>query len=220
MRPPSSVQSHLRYPLTSILASGACVRVLRALSAQGGGMGATQLAERCGLSRAGARLVLDTLVAQQVVDVLGGRKSQVYVLSVKHPLAGGLEMLFRAERERWEGLMSALRDVVGDVAGVRAAWYFGSVARGEDRADSDLDIALVAKEASLEEVVEDVRERLRRVEDHYLARCSVVGLSEADVMRLAMAGDPWWQGLARDAKPLRGEVPLYYVRTLNSKPNA
>jgi predicted nucleotidyltransferase len=33
---------------------------------------------------------------------------------------------------------------VGRIDSVEAAWYYGSVARAEDRPDSDLDIAIVA----------------------------------------------------------------------------
>lgn len=209
MRTPSVSQSYLRYPLSQLLGSAACVRVLRMLC-PGGAMGVSALAGLCGLSRAGVRIVLESLVVQRLVDQLGAGRSQVYRINPQHPLAAALEALFREEQANWEGLVSALRDAIGGVAGVRAAWYFGSVARGEDRPDSDLDIALVADEADLELVVEAVRERLCWVEDRYLVHCSVVGLSDADVMRLVAAEDPWWQGLARDAKPLRGELPVYY----------
>lgn len=47
-----------------------------------------------------------------------------------------------AQPERLEDLIRRLRAVLIQEEDVRSAWLFGSVARGEDRPDSDVDVAV------------------------------------------------------------------------------
>lgn len=201
----SSPQSHLRYPLTRLLGNGGNVRVLRALSAYAAPLSAAQLARDAGLTPQGVRLVLDELVGQGAVASLGQGRSRLYSVDPAHPLASVLKALFAAERARWEGLLSRLRDALSAFEQVDAAWLYGSVARGEDGPASDIDLALVVRGAP-GEAAEAVRERLRPLEDELRVAFSVVALSHADVVERA-ANDPWWGALARDAKVLKGGTP-------------
>jgi len=201
----SDPQSHLRFPLTRLLGSGGNVRVLRTLAAYGSPLSAPQLARETGLTPQGVRLVLDGLQAQRVLHVLGSARSQLFALNDDHPFTAPLRGLFGSEQERWERLLQALRDALKAERGVRSAWLYGSVARGEDAPQSDIDVALVMAHPR-PEVAERVRAALLPLEENQQVSFSVAAVSEDELAKLR-PGDRWWSELARDAKPLKGSTP-------------
>lgn len=213
MRPLSS-QSHLKFPLTDYLGSEASVRVLRALLAHGGALSTSQLAQDSGLTPRGTRHTLDKLVGGKIVKVLGQSGARLFSIDYQNPMAKALEALFNHERTRWDEVIRELREALQANENVEAAWYYGSVARGEDTAASDFDIVVIAPEGEVDAVVESVRQSLRNVEDQLYVNCSVVGLSDSDVERLC-TGDKWWLNMVRDAKVLHGTRPDEYLSKRN-----
>ncbi len=213
MRPLNS-QSHLRFPLNDYLGSDASVRVLRALFAHGGALSTSQLARDSGLTPQGTRHTLDKLAGNKIVKVLGQSRSRLFSVDFQNPLAKALKALFNREWARWDEVIRELRETLQANKTIEAAWYYGSVARGEDTAASDFDIVVIAPEGEVEAVVESVRQSLRKVEDQLYVNCSVVGLSGSDVARLC-TGDKWWLNMVRDAKVLHGTRPDEYLRTSN-----
>lgn len=190
------------------------MRVLRALAVRGTPVSATQLAKECGLSRKGVHLALESLAGQRIVTALGANKVQLFQLDQGHPLAAGIRGLFQLEQERWAEMLQAVRGVLAEHEAIQAAWYFGSVARGEDVPRSDFDLAVaVPDEGSVEATVESVRHALRPVEDRFYVAFSVLGLSNGDIARLHRDGDEWWGGIIRDAKVLKGVGPPQYLET-------
>lgn len=105
-------QSHLRYPLTSMLGSAGSVRVLRALVADRSPQSAPQLATVAGLTPQGVRLVLGMLARQQLVVVHGSGRTQRYALKSSHPFYGPLVALFQEEQRRWDALLESICDVL------------------------------------------------------------------------------------------------------------
>ena len=213
MKRPSKPQSHLRFPLTRLLGNESHVRLLRTLIAFGGPLSVAQLASESGLSARGTRQVLDSLVNQRMVKVFGQSRSQLFAVDIQHPLASGLKSLFSCEQSRWEGLLQTLRGVLQPMREVVAAWYYGSVARGEDSPRSDLDIAIVVGKGDVELAAEALRQALLKVEDDFYVSCSVVALSPADVQRLSK-GDNWWNAVTEAARSLKGKTPAQYGSTL------
>lgn len=203
----SIVQSHLQFPLTRLLGNGGNVRVLRALYRQGAPLSVAQVARDSAMTRQGVRLVLDGLASQGLVEVLGEPRAQLYVIQSRHPFAETLARLFAQERERWEALLAALRAAIRQCEPIKAAWYYGSVARGEDVPQSDLDVVVLAADGDLDAALGAVRAAVRPVEESLLLSCSVVGVSESDLVRLSTANDAWWREIVRDAKVLVGERP-------------
>lgn len=201
---PSQAQSHVRYPLTSILGSAGNLRVLRALVADAAPQPVSELARLSGLSRKGTLLVLETLIRQRLVLAYGANRARVYVLNNSHPFASAMAALFREEAQRWERLLAAVREVL-DRHGtdVQAAWLYGSVARGEDTPESDLDIALVV--ASMD-VTDRVRDDLMPIEDEHHVHISLTGLTPEELAALP-EDDPWWAGVVRDVRVLVGVAP-------------
>ncbi|CAN5506175.1 hypothetical protein BH11PSE9_BH11PSE9_12520 [soil metagenome] len=201
----SAAQSHLRYPLTRLLGNSGNIRVLRALLAYDGPLSAAQLARDAGLTPQGVRLVLDGLVAQGVVTVLGQPRSQLFTLVATHPFAGALATLFAQERARWDEVHQALSDTLASHKEVRSAWLYGSAARGEDAPHSDVDLALVVT-AKGSNAAEAAREALRSLGDRLHLNISVTALTPGDVAALP-AGSRWWAEMSRDAKLLKGVTP-------------
>lgn len=200
----SQTQSHLRYPLTSILGSAGSVRVLRALVADRAPQSAPQLAGVAGLTPQGVRLVLDTLARQQLVIVHGSGRTQLYALNPSHPFSGTLVALFREEQRRWDALLESIRAVLAKRGpAVSAAWLYGSVARGEDSPASDLDIAILVRSQS---VADQVREDLMPLEDGQQLRISLTALTPKELAALP-EDDPWWSDVVRDGRVLKGAAP-------------
>jgi predicted nucleotidyltransferase len=200
----SQVQSHVRYPLTAVLGSAGSVRMLRALVSDRSPQSAPHLARMTGLSPQGARLVLDALARQQLVKVHGTGRALLYALDESHVFAHALIALFQEEQQRWEQLMATIREVLARRgSAVRAAWLYGSVARGEDTPSSDLDIALLVAGSA---VADQVREDLMPLEDAQRLRISVTALTPRELAALP-EHDRWWSDVVRDARVLKGSAP-------------
>jgi len=204
MPAPSRALSHVRYPLTTLLGSTSNVRLLRILERERLPQSATNLAGLAGLSPQGTRLVLDEFAQQHLVLVQGSGRALLYALNMSHPFAKPLEALFQHERQRWEILMTGIREALDrHGTAVRAAWLYGSVARGEDTPGSDLDIALLV---SNHDVADEVREDLMPLEDQQQVSISLTALSAEEIAALP-DGDRWWSDLVRDARILKGSAP-------------
>lgn len=202
---PSSPQSYLRLPLTHVLASGGHVRVLRSLLSHGGPLSVSQLAADCGMSARGVRNVLDSLVAQRAVKVLGPARGQLFEAATEQHLLAALRQLFDAEREHWASLQARLREGLAREKHIRSAWLYGSVARGTDEPRSDLDLAL-AVDANGVDVGLQVRDAVQALGDRLGVHISAVVLRPSDLAQMTPA-NPWWSELLREAKVLKGIAP-------------
>ncbi len=107
--------------------------------------------------------------------------------------------------------------------GLVVLWLFGSVVRGENRTDNDLDLALVADPGS--QADGDSRSSAAGLANAFLDgaaalaeragfNLAVVTLITDDVARLSAEHDPWWLQVIRDAIPLIGERPEALVARL------
>ncbi|MBC9176179.1 helix-turn-helix domain-containing protein [Pseudoroseomonas ludipueritiae] len=204
----ASSQSAQRYPLSSILGTDAGVRLARELARHGGQLSAPDLVRRTGLAKASVARGLEALVGAGAVDTAGTGRSVLYRLRPEHPLAPALSALFEAEERRFQNILEGARSAAEAAGpGLVALWLFGSVARGEDRADSDLDLALVGEPAALPRLADAFRDALVAPAGRMGFSPSVVALGTDDVARLAGQCDPWWMGVTRDAVPLVGQRP-------------
>lgn len=99
--------------------------------------------------------------------------------------------------------MGSIRDVLDCHGAVSAAWRYGSVARGEDAPDSDVDIALVVRSQA---VADQVREALMPLEDAQQIRIPLTALT-AKALAALPEDDPWWANVVREAHVLEGAAP-------------
>jgi predicted nucleotidyltransferase len=217
MRP--SPQSFFRYPISTLLGTEATVRVLRELSLHGEELTTAALARRTGVTDPSVRSALRTLADAELLTIYGQGRAASYQLDAGHPIAKMLIHLFHAEDRR-------VADVYGHVgrAVLRlsprplALWVFGSVARGEDRAGSDLDLLLVVdEEDAVEPAADALREALSEVEVEHRVTVSVVPVSSGDILRLARTGDPFWREILSDAVVLHGPGPEHLLSRLERR---
>jgi len=208
----TTTQSFTRYPLSMMLANEGHVRVLRELSRHGGELSVSMLSDRTSLTGQGVRNALEALVDCGAAAVIGTGRTKLYRIG-RHPVMAAIQVLFAAEEATYAGFMDTLKAAVQGDKGILAAWVYGSVARGEDGPASDTDIAIVTGDAEVEPVADALRHTLSEQAGRLPATPSVVALGVSDILRLA-EGDPWWDGLVRDAKPLKGSRPDVFAKTL------
>jgi len=206
--PRSAAQSAQRYPLTAILGNETNVRLLRELSRHGGHLSAPDLVRRTGLAKTSVWAGLMSLEEMDLVSVAGTGRARLYSMRADHPLHGVLDTLFEAEERRFNAILEAIREAAHACGpSVVAVWLYGSVARGEDRPGSDLDIAVFAVENALPNVSDAMRDALHSAGMKLGFKPSVVGIGSDDVARLSGERDPWWVQLVRDAIVLVGPHP-------------
>jgi predicted nucleotidyltransferase len=201
-------QSALRFPLTRVLGSVANVKTLRELVRHGGELSAPSLCVRTGLSTRAVQLSLRALEEMKVIRRLGSGRTRLYRRRRSHPLSQILVELFRQEENRFDSIVGRVREAAEACRPqLMAAWIYGSVARGKDRPDSDLDIALVASPEAVASIELLVREALLPAEEELVFHASVVTLDTKDVLQLSSQSDPLWTSLRNDAMTILGDSP-------------
>lgn len=201
-------QSALRFPLTRVLGTVAHVKTLRELVRHGGELSAPSLCVRTGLSTRAVQLSLRALEEMKVIRSLGSGRTRLYRRRRSHPLSQILVELFRQEENRFDSIVGKVREAAEACRPqLMAAWIYGSVARGKDRPDSDLDIALVVSPEAVTSVEYLVREALLPAEEELVFHASIVTLDTKDVIQLSSQSDPLWTSLRNDAMTILGDSP-------------
>ncbi len=208
MRPPSGPASILHQPLDEILGSRGNVGVLRVLCRHGGPLPVRAIADRSRLTRQGIKKVLDQLVALGIVEPVGQGHSLLYELNGEHPLAAPITELFRAETTRVDALFDLIRRTAESLRPPPlAVWLYGSAARREDHAGSDLDLAVVGHPGGIDEQRAALEDALLEVAESWTIRPSIITLTPADVKRHTLERTTFWQSVERDAIPIYGATP-------------
>lgn len=203
MRKPASL-SFLRRPLNNLLGTQANVRSLRELAATSP-LSTVQLARATKLNLSGIRRTLDNLQATGILKSFPGR-DRFYALNLEHPIAAALLALFDSERAWWDSIRSTLEESIRNDKRIAAAYVYGSVARGEDRPGSDIDLVLITHEDP-SPVLNQYRERLQVSQEKLGFNLSLVANTLAEVKKKRRNGDVWWANVTRDALPLKGVRP-------------
>lgn len=211
--PRAGRQSTFRFPLSTLFAGQGAVRVARELFLHGGPLSITELSHATRLTPMGVRLVLGPFLDLGVVRRIGRGRSNLYQVVPEHPLSATLASLFDAETARVRETYDAIREAAGSISPPPSAvWLFGSVARGDDHARSDLDLAVCAPEPVVERTVDGFREALAPVGQKLGIVFSVVGMSAEDLDRMERERDPFWIALHREARALAGPEPAEVLR--------
>jgi len=66
---------------------------------------------------------------------------RVFQANAKCPIVAELQSIAR----KTSGIADLIREGLGDIGGIESAFIFGSVAKGEERADSDVDLCVVGR---------------------------------------------------------------------------
>lgn len=206
------MRSTLHFPLTEILGSRASLQVVRELHRHGGAMSVTLIVGHTGLSKRSVQLSLDKLDVMRVIDRLGTGRSVLYKMRADYPLFAPMAHLFKAEETRFQSILSAIADLADADTDILAVWLYGSVARNEDAARSDLDLTIAVNLDAAPRVQADFRERIAPFEEKLAFDASVIVLDVEEIKRLEKDADPWWVSLTREALAVRGERPDIFNR--------
>lgn len=97
----------------------------------------------------------------------------------------------RLRGERIEALRHTVEPLLGGVEGAEV-WLFGSLARGDWDARSDVDLLAIAADQSVADRLAEELLATGLVDD-------VIGLSQERWLQHQQGVDPWWRGICRDA---------------------
>jgi predicted nucleotidyltransferase len=164
-----------------------------------------ELARRAGRSNTGAQHVLDRLVEHGLVSRAEVGRTFLYSLNRDHLLAPIVEGMAGARME----LIHRLREAIGEWKSPAIhASLFGSAARGDGDADSDVDL-LVVRPADIDADNSDWRNQVDQLAD--LVRrwtgnhAGIVEISDGDLPRLRKERPPVVEEVSEDAIDLAGE---------------
>ena len=163
-----------------------------------------ELARLTGRSPTGVQHVLDRLVEEGLVHRIEAGRAFLYSLNRDHLLAPAVEAMASA---RWR-LIERLRDLIGSwsIPTLHAS-LFGSAARGEGNAASDLDV-LVVRPRGIQAEESTWRDQLDGLADHVYRwtgnHAGIVELSEADLPDLSQDPPPVIKEVADQAVDLAG----------------
>lgn len=182
-------------PLDDIFQNGHAIRILRQLvlfpSKVITGRG---LARELGMNHATCIRALDSLVDTGAISRMTVGKSSVYEIPQDSVLYDGLlKPLFDKEANLLNELVEILSE--GIRQHIISIYVFGSVARAEDTAVSDIDIAIILKAGvDKKKLVETLGENERRIYRLYRIGTNVLLYSSDEFMKMKESG----HALARD----------------------
>jgi len=201
----------LSRPFTAV-SSGVEADVLVSLSGSTVQRTGRELARLSGRSVTGVQHVLDRLVEEGLVHRAEAGPSFLYSLNRDHLLVPAVEAMAGM---RWE-LVQRLRDLIGGWSSrTFHASLFGSAARGDGNAASDIDVLVVRPKATdaddprWRQQLDDLAERVWAWTGN---PAGIVELSEADVPRLLGDRPPVIEEIAADGVDLAGTSIRELVR--------
>ncbi len=151
----------------NLLSSPARVAVLRTLlRSPGREWTGREVARASGVSPPQAIEALHRLYDEALVHQRRVGRARVWTLDQGHYLAAGLSGLFEVERKSMEELLGTLRAGLRG-SGALEAYLYGSVARGDEDPNSDVDLLVVFPDKRRASAW---RERLRNLEAEILGR--------------------------------------------------
>ena len=208
MRPPGRATSMFYNPFDHILGTVASIRILRELSLHGAEMPMSLIVDRTGLSYPGTQQAMVRLLESGVVEMLGSGRSVLYRINKANILNEGLQNLFLVEQERVNLVLQQVCEFAADRSPQPiAVWLYGSVARREDSAGSDVDFMLIIEdEDSIQDVAESFQDMLLFTSAWSIFP-SVVVLSVSEIKDLIKGQPGRWTSLKEDAVTLFGSTP-------------
>lgn len=201
----------LSHPLDELLGANRG-RILHRLAVVSEELTGRRVAELSGVPVVSAARVLADLERIGLVTTKSIGSARAYRLNRAHVLWAPIEAVLAAPARIEQIAAEAVRDRVGSRATLAT---FGSFARGEAGAASDIDLLIVWDETVSAEdrssVLDAVNERVAQATG---SRVEIVELDESTVQTMVRKGDPLVESWRRDARTLTGpDVKMRLSRT-------
>lgn len=176
--------SHLRSPLDLLFASPSHLAILRALQDNLEGMSGRAVARQAGINHQACALALHRLESLGLIRRLGAGRTQLVRLNFEHYLIKELILpLLRKERELLGHIRREIARTFKDKA--LSVTVFGSVARGQDVAGSDVDLLILTERSDKTRMVEKAVRYSAEFQQRYGLRLSPIIMTPAEAARKA-----------------------------------
>ncbi len=186
MRPIASEQDPLRYPLNEIFGTQAHVRVLRVMAVEvEGPLTASDIAKRTGLTVPGAQKSLGKLLRSGFISRVGGGRKHQYEIRRSDRLMQNAIELFQAEKNRYERLLSAIKNEIRKLAPPPQAAWIQSIPR---EIDEPLILGLLHETLYLIKCANNLRTGLDGVEKDFDLTIELESHTKADIPDLKLEG--------------------------------
>jgi predicted nucleotidyltransferase len=147
--------------LTKLFGSEARVKVLSLFMLNAGSeYYLREIAQRTGLAVRSVQRAVEDLCEIQILEREKRGNSIYFRLNGENPIVADLKGVFL----KTVGLGDLLRDALSENAQIDAAFIYGSIAKGEETATSDIDLALIGEipPSELSDLLSDLEERTGR----------------------------------------------------------
>jgi DNA-binding transcriptional ArsR family regulator len=182
----SPAPSAFRTPWNWVLGAESHVRALRALERAREPMSVRELARRCRMQHRAMLLAIERLEPTGVVERVGSGRSRQVRLAEHHPLAPALQALFRAERDRVDRVLEALRQAARtEGQGALAVWLEGPVAEGTDEPGTPIVLGVLAPAPRVSAIADALRASVLDLMRRENVLVEVRGWTHADLEALA-----------------------------------
>jgi predicted transcriptional regulator len=195
VRPIASEQNPLRFPLNMLFGTQAHVRLFRVMVNEvEGPLTASDAAKRAGLTVPGAQKALGRLFRSGFISRVGGGRKHQYEIRCSDRLMQITLELFRAEKDRYEQLITAIKKEIKNLAPQPHASWIQAVPNviGEP-----ITLGLLHETRHLTNCVRQLRKKLNQVESDYNLTIELEGYTKADIFDLKFC----------DLIPLYGVMP-------------
>jgi predicted transcriptional regulator len=186
MRPIASEQDPLRYPLNEIFGTQAHVRVLRVMAVEvDGPLTASDIAKRTGLTVPGAQKSLGKLLRTGFISRVGGGRKHQYEIRRSDRLMQTAIELFQSEKNRFERLLSAIKNEIKNLTPPPQAAWIQDIPR---EIDEPLILGMLHETLYLTECANNLRTRLDGIEKDFDLTIELEGYTKADIPDLEIDG--------------------------------
>jgi len=201
------------HPLDDILGSRAKVRVCRLLLTTSEALSAREMGRRTGTAKRSVDLALVDLIHLGLVVREGTSSVSPYRINHLHALVElALAPLFLGEDQTLQEMFAMLRKMVIaesvlEKSGLAWAGVFGSMARGDQTIESDLDLAVIIDDRTATSRVHDaLSDQVPSFTSRFGRRVSPLVMSRSQFGRMLKDGDSLALTLVRDGRRLAGTV--------------
>lgn len=186
MRPITSEQDPIKYPLNELIGTRANVRLLRVMANEvEGPLTAVDVAKRAGLTVPGAQKALGKLLRSGFVLRVGGGRKHQYEIQRSDRLMKTTIDLFQAEKRRYEQLLVAIKNEIGKLVPPPQAVWIQAAAK---EIDDPLILGFLHETLHLSKCENQFRAGLHPVEEDYDLTIEVEGYTKADIPDLDLDG--------------------------------